>query len=40
MEENEEESTGDVRMSNFSQVISILFVAMVMLMLFVKIIFF
>jgi hypothetical protein len=40
MEENDEELSRDHRMSNFSQIFSILFVFIVMLLLFVKIIFF
>lgn len=38
--EEEEEITEDIRMSNFSQVIALLFVTVVMVFLFIKILFF
>ncbi len=41
MQNNEDENiVDDIRMSNFSQIISILFVTIVMVFLFIKIIFF
>jgi hypothetical protein len=39
-EEEEGEIVEDIRMSNFSQVIALLFVTVVMLFLFIKILFF
>ena len=38
--EEEKEIVEDIRMSNFSQVIALLFVTVVMLFLFIKILFF